>query len=111
MKVKVLVLSERPNEYMSQKKGLVKERILVLFDPERYLGKQVPGTFDYVLSPAEEAAIPVDVLTGKTIEMGVDGWEQWNGRPRFRGSLPAPVDLGIGAPVAASASVGAVKGK
>jgi hypothetical protein len=108
MKIKVLVLNERPNSYLSAKRGQVNERILVLFDAEKHNGKLVAGTFDYSMSKEEMEAYPVDSLNGQTIDLGVEQIEQWNGRPRFRGSLPG---VALAGPAAQPAVPVPAKGK
>lgn len=86
MKVTMLVTMERPNSY-DGKKGHVDQRIIALQDAERYNGKQCPDTFDYVLTKEEEAQFPVDSLSLKKVTIGVDKFEVWQNRGRFRGLI------------------------
>lgn len=84
MKVRALVISERPEEYTG-KRGLVKQRVLALQDQDKE--DRFINTFDYVMSETEIEQFS-GKLQDKVIDLGVTNFEPaFGGRLRGRGRI------------------------
>jgi len=88
MQLNVTVCSERPNEY-DGKKGHVKQIILSCLDTDKSQDCFI-NLFDFVLSDAEKEKY-AGKLTGKTITLGIQNFETFNGRLRSKGRIIEPV--------------------
>lgn len=84
MQIKVNVVSERPNEY-SGKKGNVKQVIASCLDSDTTQDRFI-NLFDYVLSETEKEQ-HAGKLAGKTVILGINNFETWNGRLRAGGRI------------------------
>lgn len=90
MKVKVLVIQERPEEYRSRKGVDVKLTVLTVVDMEEESSDRLLNTFDYVLSE-EEANYAGGKLVEKQIVVAVRTLEvKFGGRLRARGRIITP---------------------
>lgn len=58
MRIKIVAVQERPNQYEHKKRGPVRERVLTLMDQDKCMGQMVPGSFAYVLGEEEMRQFP-----------------------------------------------------
>ncbi|MFZ4695944.1 MAG: hypothetical protein ACOYMV_12535 [Verrucomicrobiia bacterium] len=87
MKMTVLVIQERPEEYTG-KRGLVKQTILAVVDMEPETRDRLATTLDYVLSEEEQGQFAGGKLIEKQIQIAVTGLEvKFGGRLRARGRI------------------------
>jgi hypothetical protein len=84
MQVKVLVTSDRPDEYVG-KKGLVKNQVITCQDMDQS-GYRLLMPFDYTLSEDEKAKY-AGKLQDKQIVIGVRELMPFGGRLRARGAI------------------------
>ena len=84
MRLKVLVIGDRPDEYTG-KKGLVKSQILSAVDRDPS-GARLSHAFDYTLSEDEKAKYAGKLLD-KEIELDVREFTPFGQKIRARGSI------------------------
>jgi hypothetical protein len=90
MQVKVLVTSDRPDEYIG-KKGLVKNQVITCQDMDQS-GYRLLMPFDYTLSEDEKSKY-AGKLQDKQITIGVRELMPFGGRLRARGAIVIGPDL------------------
>jgi len=84
MKMPVIVISDRPDEYVG-KKGLVKQQVITCQDIDSS-GFRLLMPFDYTLSDEEKAKY-AGKLMDKQIVIGVRELVPFGGRLRARGAI------------------------
>jgi hypothetical protein len=89
MKLKLMVIADRPNEYTG-KKGLVKNQMLVLQDVEQGVNR-CTTQLEYEMS-GEEKEKYAGKLQDKTIEIGVRELFPFGGKIRIRNGQIVSVD-------------------
>src|ERR1017187_6712366 len=84
MTVKVLVMSDRPDEYTG-KKGLVKQQIITVMDLSD-TGERLAQPIEYAMSD-EEKPVHGGKLQDKVINLGIRELLPFGGRLRARGKI------------------------
>lgn len=90
MQIKVLVTSDRPDEYIG-KKGLVKNQVITCQDMDQS-GYRLLMPFDYTMSEDEKSKY-AGKLQDKQITIGVRELMPFGGRLRARGAIVIGPDL------------------
>jgi hypothetical protein len=84
MTIKVLVMSDRPDEYTG-KKGLIKQQIITVMDLSE-TGERLAQPIEYAMSDEEKAA-HAGKLQDKVINLGIRELLPFGGRLRARGKI------------------------
>lgn len=90
MKMNVLVIQERPEEYTG-KRGPVKLTLLAVVDMDPDTADRLATTLDYVLTEEEQGQFQGGKLIEKQIQIAVRSLEvKFGGRLRARGRIIPP---------------------
>ena len=84
MTVKVLVMSDRPDEYTG-KKGLVRQQIITVMDQSE-TGERLAQPIEYALSD-EEKPVHAGKLQDKVINLGIRELIAFGNKMRARGRI------------------------
>lgn len=84
MTIKVLVMSDRPDEYTG-KKGLIKQQIITVMDLSE-TGERLAQPIEYAMSD-EEKPVHAGKLQDKVINLGIRELLPFGGRLRARGKI------------------------
>ena len=84
MTVKVLVMSDRSDEYMG-KKGMVKQQVLTVMD-QSDTGERLAQPIEYAMSD-EEKPVHAGKLQDRVINLGIRELIPFGGRMRARGKI------------------------
>jgi hypothetical protein len=81
-----LVIADKPNEFRTGKGEMRKEQRLVLLDQQPDGGPAMEQTVEYTMTPEEKDKY-AGKLKGKTLTVGVTGFQVFGSKSRVQGSI------------------------